>query len=139
MSAAPSKPKVVKPKVNPFGSATAVNTASKMAKLDVKEKEAPKETEPIKEKEEPVTEEPKKEEALPQEPEKKVDDKEPEKEAKPDDKRKEKKKREPQIVNSRAAALEAAPAHEVIEFTFIILHVLFLYSPASISVIKQSW
>jgi hypothetical protein len=110
-----------------------------MAQLDLKEKEAPKETEPIKKEEEPVTEEPPKEETSPQEPEKMVEEKEQEKVAKPDDKRKERKKREPQIVNSRAAALEAAPAHEVIEFTFIILHILFLYSPASFSVIKQSW
>ena len=113
-SVAPVAPKPSAPKANPFGSASAVDTASKLAKLDLKDESpvvAPKAVEP--KKEEPIliaeskVDGPKKEEAAPQ-----VADEKSKEEVvaaavessveKPE--RKEKPKREPEVVNSRAAA-----------------------------------
>jgi hypothetical protein len=126
---AKAKPAVAsKPKVSPFGSATAIDTASKLAALDLKEKE--KKEEPPKapqllKKEGPEKEVSKeshaegtKEEEKPAEvtPSPKQEEKEnagkkedaPKKE---DAKRRDEKskRREPKVVNARAAALETAP------------------------------
>jgi outer membrane biosynthesis protein TonB len=103
-----------------------------LAELDLREKDSPKEDK----EEEPVIEKTKEQEpAVQEEPEKKSQEEEKEqgKETKSDDKHKERKKREPETINPRAAALEAASAHEVRDAGVDIFPPSpSLYSPASI-------
>lgn len=109
---AATAPKVAvsdRPKSNPFGGASAVDTASKLAMLDIKEKPAPTPAKVEPKEQEPKREEPKEAEGnlVPDDKKAHDDVEETEKNLEHVEKKKEKKKREPEVVNSRAAALGA--------------------------------
>ena len=117
-ASSPSKPKVSKPKSNPFGAATAVDTASKLNSLEekekVKESEASEPSESTQEPE-PVTPQVSKDDE-PKETPTPTDEttQEAPKEEDPalkEDKRdrRSRRLREPKVINSRAAAFGEAP------------------------------
>lgn len=110
LGAKKASPAVAVKKSNPFGAASAVDTASKLAKLDLKKKEwgkvdaKPEQKEPVKEEAAPVVAPTKEETPAPAA---KESEKKPEPDAEKSEE-KEKKRREPEKVNSRAAAMESS-------------------------------
>lgn len=94
-------------KSNPFGNASAVDTASKLAELDLKKKEAKVEVKkPVEKVAEKAPEKKEEPVAVAAAPTKEKDEGTA---AKPKEEKEEKKRREPEKVNTRAAAFESAP------------------------------
>jgi hypothetical protein len=102
-----------KPKANPFGDASAVDTASKLAELEIKES-ASKESVPVKQEEATpeeislVLEEAKEMEEEPKEFKQAEETMESNEKTKEEKEKREKKRREPEVINSRAAAFESS-------------------------------